>query len=120
MAADQIINQATGYNVPSPGNNTNIFTTSITPVYPASALRVTVCLATTSVFNVRVTDGTTAFTMSLNSGATLTAGNLYTFAFGVHQKSNASPPLTLTYNFQVATTGVINFIMVEEVPTGVI
>ena len=111
MSSGGLTPRAEGFNIASPGNNTNLLTSSITPK-EGCALRVTVCLATTSVFNVTITKGATTFTVSLNSGTALTATFLYTFVFGA-STSNA-------YNFQVATTGIIQILQVDEVSEGVI
>lgn len=112
--AETIIGHKRGYNISAPGANTNIFSTGITPVYPVGALRVTVCLATASVFNLRVINtpagGSTAFTIGLNASSALNAGDLYTFTFGCNND--------LTYNFQVETDGIINVLQVEEIPVG--
>lgn len=100
------------YEGSAPGANTNILASNITPTTPskATAYRITVVLETASVFNVRVTDGTTANTWGLNASAALTASDLYTFTIGVHP--------TLQYNFQVETDGVIGLLLVEEVDGG--
>ena len=109
---------ATVYNGAAPGANTNILTDSVKVSPSASALRITVCLSTGSVFNVRVTDGTNAHTQSLNGGTALTANCLYTFTIGARRYS--SQPYTdgttaeLSYNFQVAADGVIETLFVEE------
>jgi hypothetical protein len=99
------------FNVPAPGANSDILTTSLTPIYGA-AFRITVCLATASVFNVTITRSGTTYTAGLNSSVALNAGDLYTFVFGV-STSNA-------YNFQVETNGVIRILQVDEVSSGVI
>lgn len=101
------------YNLAAPGANTNILAANATPETPgSSAFRVTVALAVASVFNVRVTDGTDAFTWGLNESVALNAGDLYTFTFGV-QKG-------LSYNFQVETDGIIQFLLCEEITGGVL
>jgi len=110
---------ATVYNGAAPGANTNILTDSVKVSPSASALRITVCLSTGSVFNVRVTDGTNAHTQSLNGGTALTANCLYTFTIGARRYSSqpytAGTTAELTYNFQVATDSVIETLFVEEV-----
>ena len=109
-----VIALATVYNGSAPGANTNI----ITPVKvsdSASTIRVTVCLATASVFNVVVTNGSTPFTMGLNASSALQAGDLYTFTFGARRYSSQTGTTELTYSFQVETDGVINYLLVEEV-----
>ena len=67
---------ALGHAIPAPGANTNIFT-ALTPSDHASAWRMQISLATGAVVNLRVTDGSTAYTQALFDGATLTAGRLY-------------------------------------------
>ena len=109
---EQIIGQTRKYALAAPGANTNMLTTGLTPVYPVSAFRVTVRLATTSVFNLHSTDGTTAYVTGLNNSVALAAGDLYTLSFGVNN--------SLTYNFKVETDGIIAMLQVDEVVTGVI
>lgn len=110
---------ATVYNGSAPGANTNILATGVKVSGHASAIRLTVVLATSSVFNYTVTDGTTAFTVGLNSSAALNAGDAYTFTFDARRYK--SQPYTdgttaeLTYNFQVETDGVIRQLFVTEV-----
>lgn len=100
-----------GFNIAAPGANANILSSSITPNY-GCALRVTVCLATTSVFNVTMTQGSTTFTCGLNSSVALVSGDLYTFSFGGNTDT--------AYNFQVETDGIIRILQVDEVSSGVI
>lgn len=105
---------ATVYAGAAPGANTDI----VTPFKvseSASAVRVTVCLTTGSVFDVRVTDGSTAYTMHLNGGTALTAACLYTFTFAARRYSSQTGTTELTYSFRVATDGVINYLLAEEV-----
>ena len=109
---EAIVGQRRGHAIAAPGANTNIFSTSLTPVYSCSAFRVTVALATASVFNVVSTDGTTSYTLGLNQSNALQASDLYTFTFGVHNSN--------TYNFQVETDGIIRVLQVDEIPGGVI
>ncbi len=106
--------KATVYNGAAPGANTNIVT-AFGVSESASALRVTVCLSTSSVFNVVVTDGTNPHTQSLNGGTALAANALYTFTFGVRKYSTQTGETALTYSFQVATDSVIETLFVEEI-----
>ena len=118
---------ATAYALAAPGAATNMLsattnadgTTGLTPSALANAYRITVSLATTSVFNVYVTDGTTAYTQSLNDGTALTAGRLYTFTFGV-SRTKQDGTTTLTYQFRVATDGIIQTLLVDEVSGAVV
>lgn len=112
MAADQIIGHRRGFKLPSPGANSPIFSTNILTAYPTSALRITVVLATGSVLNVTIYDGAEKVTAGLDKSVALNAGDMYTFTFGADGRYE--------YNFEVETTGIINYIKVDEVPTGVI
>lgn len=98
------------FNVAAPGPNTNILTTAITPRMDG-VMRLTIVLATASVFNVTITNSGTTFTCGLNSSTSLNAGDLYFFSFGMNSAN--------TYNFQVETNGIINILQVEECYVGV-
>lgn len=110
-----VVPKAMVYNGSAPGADTNILGTSLNFGDAVSACRVTVCLATASVFNVYVTDGSNAFTMGLNESNALNAGDLYTFTLGVCKYSSDTGTTALAYNFRVETDGVINYLRVEEV-----
>lgn len=110
---------ATVYALAAPGANTNIIT-PFSVSDSASALRVTVSLTTSSVFNLVVTNGTTAYTIGLNASAALNAGDLYTFTFGARRYSSQTGETALTYTFQVETDSVIRMLFVEEVTGPVI
>lgn len=113
----------TCYATSAPGANTNIplvdalgasgTTFKVGP--NASAIRVTVCLTTTSVFDLRVTNGTTAYTQHFNGGTALTASCLYTFTIGARRYSTQNADVELSYAFRVATDSVIEQLLVEEV-----
>ena len=109
--ADGLTVLSANFNVSAPGANTDILTTSITPQY-GCALRVTVCLATASVFNVTMTQGSTTFTCGLNSSVALNAGDLYAFTFGANTST--------AYNFRVETDGVIRILQIDSVINGAI
>ena len=98
------------FTITAPGANTNILTTSLTPRMDG-VMRLTIVLATASVFNVTITNGSTTYTCGLNASTSLNAGDLYFFSFGVSSLN--------TYNFQVETNGVINILQVEECYMGV-
>lgn len=108
---DGLAVKSDNFNVSAPGANTNILSTSLTPAY-GGAFRVTVCLATSSVFNVTITRSGTTKTCGLNASTALNAGDLYTFSFGVSTGN--------TYNFQVETNSIINILQIDEVSSGVI
>lgn len=105
----------TQYALAAPGANTNMLATSFKVSESASALRITVCLTTGSVFNLHVTDGTTAYVNGLNASAALNAGDVYTFTVGARRMSSQTGTTELSYNFQVETDSVIRFLFVEEI-----
>lgn len=112
-AGERAIAHAAVYDLPSVSATADILTSSITPKRESSALRITVALDTTdSVFNVTTTDtaNSTTYTLDLNSGTALTAGNLYTFTVGCRRDC--------TYNFQVETGTNIAYLVVDEAPDG--
>ena len=105
----------TQYALAAPGANTNMLATSFKVSESASAIRITVCLTTGSVFNKYVTDGSTAYVCGLNGSTALNAGDEYTFTTGVRRYSSQSNTTELSYNFQVETDGVVRFLFVDEV-----
>lgn len=105
---------ATVYAGSAPGANTDIFT-AVSVSESASAIRITVALTTSSVFDVRVTDGSTAYTIHLNGGTALAAATMYTFTFGARAYSTQTGTTALTYSCRVATDSIINYLLVEEV-----
>lgn len=109
-----------GFNLSAPGANTGI-TGGIKFGATAAACRVTVALATSSVFNVTCADGTTTHKWGLNASAALNAANLYTFTFSVRNTHNGQDTGTaLTYDFEVETDGVVEQLLVEEVTGAVV
>ena len=90
----------------APGADTDAFT-AVTPHYVASNCELTICLTISSIVDVRVTDGTTAYSQALNGGVALTAGVLYTFTFGLSS--------TLTYSIRVRTNSIIQTLFFDEV-----
>lgn len=95
----------------APGANTDIFAAEITPTNLHGVFRVAVSLATSSVFNMIVTQGATLKTLSFNGGAAIPALGMFEFDVPVYQYEGTT---ALTYNFQVATDGVINWLSVRE------
>lgn len=108
----------------APGPNKNIVATAngaeatvanrLRPKFGVSALRITVALATASVFNVvvRRASGEQDRVLHLNGGTALDAEEVYTFTMGC-SKANY-------YDFQVETNGVIRLLQVDEIPGGVL
>lgn|SRR3990167_2958124 len=118
MSSKGLITRAALFNRAAPGANTNILTSNITPA-EGSAMRVSVVLATASVFNTTITDGTTTFTCGLNASVALTAGDMYFFEFACHpSETNSGSANALGYNFQVETDGIIRYLVVEEAQLG--
>ena len=103
--------RADSFNVSAPGANTDILSTAITPV-TYGAFRITVTLATASVFNYTETRSGTTFTHGINSSVALNSGDAYIFNVDVSSLS--------AYNFQVETNGVIRQLKVSEIPSAVI
>ena len=95
--------------IAAPGANTDILSTALTPK-EGSALKITVLLATGSVFNMTVTDGTNTYTGGLNASAALNAGDRYTFTVGADPANS--------YNFQVETDGIIQCLIIQEAQFG--
>lgn len=105
---------AQAYNLAAPGANTNWFTpVSVGP--NASAIRITFSLGTTSKVDVRVTDGTNAFSIHLNANADCTADCMYTFVFGARRTSTAAGSTVLTYSLRSQTNGIVQYATIEEV-----
>lgn len=95
-----------GFDIAAPGANTNIMTTSITPLM-SCRLRVGVVLETASVFNVTETSGATTNTYGLNESVPLAANDYYVF--------DVPAGAAYSYNFQVETDGIIGRLTVSEV-----
>lgn len=116
---EAVASLATVYAGAAPGINTNILSTGVKVGPNASAIRISVCLTTPSVFNYTVTDGTTAYTIGLNASVALQAGDQYTFCFGARRYKSQpfvdGTTAELTYNFQVETDSVIRKLFVDEV-----
>lgn len=105
-AAYNVVNQ---HALAAPGADTD-FPAAVASGFKGvtgGAFRITVALATTSVLNLRVTDGSTPYTQALNDNTALTAGNLYTFVVGCHAD--------YTYAFQVETDSIIQTLIVDVV-----
>lgn len=104
----------TEYAKPAPGANTTFSTFKVSPV--CGMVRITVCLATTSVLNLTCTDATTAYVNGLNGSVALAAGDVYGWTFPLRYTSNGDDAGTvLTYGFQVETDSVIRFLFVDLV-----
>lgn len=107
--SDSMRTRFVGHGVAAPGANTDIIGSDITPDRNG-AFRVTVVLATASVLNVMIDDGTNSYACGLNESNALQAGDLYTFTFSVAKQNG--------YNFQVETNGIIQVLQVDEVSGG--
>jgi hypothetical protein len=103
----------------APGANTDIFT-ALTPTAQAAVWRIQIALTTGSKVDVRVTDGSTAYSQTLNNDTALTAACLYTFTFMVAATSSLTGTTALTYSIRVKTDSVIQTLIVDEIIGGVI
>lgn len=85
------------------------------PKRPSTAFRLTIALVTTSsVVNVQVTNASTgAQVFHLNAGTALTAGNLYSFEWGV--ENSAPSAVGLLFNVQAETATTAGYISLQEV-----
>lgn len=109
------------FNQSAPGADTAIISGGLTFSESAAACRVTVALTTSSVFNVTCTDGSTTHKWGLNASAALNAADLYTFTFAVAASDDGTSGGTaLTWNFEVESDGVIEYLAVDEVKGGVL
>lgn len=118
MDSKGLITHAAIFNRAAPGANTDILTTAITPK-EGCAIKITALLATGSVLNMTVTDGTTTFTGGLNSSTSLNAGDWYTFTIGANPvETNSGDGNPLSYNFQVETDGIIQMLLIQESQIG--
>lgn len=108
-----------GHAIAAPGANTDIFTAR-SPIKAHGQIRVLVSLATSSIFDIRWTDGTTAYSSHLNGGVALPASCLMAFDVPFSKQatsganSTATAPATMTYSFRVATDSVIEHLEVWE------
>ena len=103
----------------APGANTDIFT-AITPGPGASAWRIQIALTTGSKVDLRVTDGSTAYSQTLNNDTALTAACLYNLSAMVSNTSSLTGTTALTYSLRVKTDSVIQTCIVDEVVGGLL
>lgn len=116
---------ATGYNISAPGANTNFLTSSHIhdggSIWTMSGLcsvaRITISLTTSSKLDLRVTDGSTAFSCVLNGDTALAAGGAYVFELPLRKTKDGTT--NLQYNLRVQSDSVIRFVFVDEVIGGV-
>jgi hypothetical protein len=98
----------------APGANADIFT-AIAPNHQGAVFDCEISLANASIVDVRVTDGSTAYSQAILDGASLTAGTRYSFSFLAPKQTDAATPLSLTYSLRVRTDGIIQSLIVDEV-----
>ena len=101
----------------APGANTDIFTAvKFSP--DATCARLTIALTTGSKVDVRVTNGTTAYSQTINNNAALTAACLYVFEFPVGRYASmpyvAGTTAELTYSIRVQTDSIIQTLFFDE------
>jgi hypothetical protein len=97
----------------APGANTDAFT-AFTPNHQGAVLDIDLSLATGSIVDLRVTDGTTAYSQALWDGASLTAGQRYSCSVLAPRQTDAATPKTLTYSIRVRTDGIIQTLTIHE------
>ena len=97
----------------SPGNDTDFFT-KIAPLSSIAQIRVCLSLATGSVLNLSLTDGTTAYALKLNGGTALTASVWYAFDVCLSAHPTLDTTKSITYSLQLATTGIVQHVEVWE------
>lgn len=102
--------------IAAPGANTDFGT--VTPGRGAHTLRVSVNLATSSVFKARVGDGTDTNDEDFNLGVALVAGSTYVFDLPLPAYTTNSTPAAMTCAFQVETDSVINRLCVLGLQAG--
>lgn len=96
----------------APGANTNAFT-AVTPTPNCCAWRLSMSFATTTKVDIRVTDGTTAYSIHLFANADCTASCEYTATIAVAATSDGST--ALTYSLRVQTDSVIQKLIIDEI-----
>lgn len=97
-----------GYAIAAPGANADILASALTPKQ-AGWFAGHIVLAVGSIVNYTVSDGSTLYTVGLNSSTAVAAGDSLPFAFPVHPARS--------YNFQVETDGIIRELVVYETDT---
>lgn len=104
----------TEYAKAAPGANTTFSTFKVSPV--CGMVRITVAVTTSTVLNLTVTDGSTAYVLGLNGSVALAASDLYSFVVPLRYTSNGDDGGTvLTYGFQVETDSIIRILWVDLV-----
>jgi len=114
LSESYVLALATVYNGPAPGANTNIFA-PVTPGARAAKLRLTIALTTSSKVDIRVTDGTNAFSITLNGDAAIPANTMYMEEFGARKFSSQDGSTPLTYSVRVKTDSVIQVLFFDEI-----
>jgi len=116
-----------GIAIAAPGASTDILATEITTTRVGSWLKVTIAPAvSTVVMCVRTSSITGAKSFELNDATATTVptsgdSTEYTFAVPAPSAEYGPPaPETFTYNFQVVTDSIIEFLHIEEHPYGIV
>lgn len=91
---------------------TDFLASDVAPTHGRSTFRVTVQLAGAAKLTIEVDDGSTQKSLGLNDDTDLTAGNLFTFVWGVDEG--------FTYNFRHDDAGaiVVDYLLLEEILGG--
>lgn len=96
----------------APGANTNAFT-AITPNFQGAVLDIDIVLTTASIVDLRVTDGSTAYSQALWDEVSLTADRRYSTT--VLAPAFTDTGTALTYSIRIRTDGIIRSLIVDEV-----
>mgnify|MGYP001190576771 FL=1 len=91
---------------------TDFLASDVAPTHGRSTFRLTVQLATAAKLSIEVDDGTTQKSLGLSDDTDLTAGQVFTFVWGVD--------VGFTYNFRHDDAGavVVDYFLLEEILGG--
>ena len=111
-----VIRRIQRFNLAAPGADTNIFT-AIVPRDNSGIWRISIALTVSSTLNLSVTDGTTTHILALNGNVPLTAASMFNFSIGVTRQDQSNN--NLSYSLQIGTDGVVEFLIIDELTSGV-
>lgn len=112
--------KVTEWNRSAPGANVGIVSGGFKVSPCCSMLRITLVLATTSVVNLTITDGSQARAIGVNGNTAITAETWWTGVVPVRNNTtgagvNGTSLTEFTYNIEVETDGAIWLLWVDEV-----
>jgi hypothetical protein len=111
MAESGLITRANVYAT-SVATATDFLSSDVAPTHGRSTFRLTVQLASAAKLSIEVDDGSTQKSLGLSDDTDLTAGQLFTFCWGVD--------VGFTYNFRHDDGGavVVDYFLLEEILGG--